>query len=67
MTVMPSGLQVGTRVRVPWGLDQDVEGTVVEVWGNPPTQVRVQLDLGPTDEFSDPVVILLSPSVLTAA
>jgi len=62
-----SQLREGTRVRVPWGLDQDIEGTIVEVWGDPPTQVRVQLDAEPGDDVGEPIVILLSPTVLTAA
>lgn len=42
-----------------------VEGTVVEVWGDPPAHVRVRLHLG--DEDGDEPVILLDPSILTAA
>lgn len=63
---MAKQLTVGSTVRVPWGLEDDVEGTVVEVWGDPPVHVRVQLNL-PDDDDSEPVVLLLSPSVLTAA
>lgn len=66
MTPMSSQLRVGTKVRVPWGLDREVPGTVVEVWGDPPTHVRVELHLD-VDEDTEPVVILLSPSALTAA
>jgi hypothetical protein len=33
---MTEQLQVGARVRVPWGLEDDVEGTVIEVWGDTP-------------------------------
>ena len=64
---MSVSMRVGATVRVPWGLDRDVEGTIVEVWGDPPTQVRVQLHLGTEDEDAEPVIILLSPTVLTAA
>lgn len=67
MTVMANSLRVGARVRVPWGLDNDVEGTVVEVWGDPPTQVRVQLDIASDDDAPEPIVILLSPGMLSAA
>lgn len=67
MTAMANSLRVGTRVRVPWGLDNDVEGTVVEVWGDPPTQVRVQLDIASDDDAPEPIVILLSPAMLSAA
>jgi primosomal protein N' len=59
-------LKIGDRVEVPWGLDRNVPATVVEVWGDPPTQVRVQLELD-LEEDDEPVVLLLSPSVMTAA
>ena len=65
MTNMTQQLAVGTSVRVPWGLERDVEGTVVEVWGDPPAHVRVQLHFDDGD--SAPVVLLLSPSMVTAA
>lgn len=58
-------LKVGATVRVPWGLKDAVEGRIVEVWGDPPAHVRVQLLLEGDDE--QPVVVLLSPSALTAA
>lgn len=64
MRVMAQEFYVGQRVRVPWGLAPDVDGEVVEVWGHPAQHVRVKLAL---DEGSEPVVILLSPSVLSAA
>jgi len=64
---MAQKLKVGDTVYVPWGLEEPVEGTVVELWGEPPTQVRVQLHLGDGDDQDEPVVLLLSPSVLTAA
>jgi len=60
------GLRVGDRVEVPWGLDRDVPGTVVEVWGDPPTQVRVRLELE-LEEDDEPIVLLLSPSMVAAA
>lgn len=59
-------LKIGDRVEVPWGRDRNVPATVVEVWGDPPTQVRVQLELT-LEEDDEPVVLLLSPSVMTAA
>lgn len=62
---MTKKLQVGTKVRVPWGLEDDVEGQILEVWGDPPSQVRVQLSLGDRDE--EPVILLLSTSVVQAA
>ena len=63
---MAKQLTVGSRVRVPWGLEEDVEGTVVEVWGDPPAHVRVELHLTDDDD-AEPVVLLLAPSTLTAA
>ena len=61
---MNTPLAVGTRVKVPWGLDKVVDGTIVEVWGDPPAHVRVQL-AGSDDE--DPIVLLLSPATVQAA
>lgn len=57
-------LRVGTRVHVPWGLESDRDGTIVEVWGDPkkPSHVRVELDPIPPDD--DRPVLLLSPSIL---
>jgi len=52
----------GTRVVVPWGLDEPRRAVVIEVWGDPPTQIRVQLE--PLSEDEDPAVLLLSPSVV---
>lgn len=49
-------LRVGDLVWVPWGLEDPVQGRVVEVWGDPPTQVRVQLFVD--DEDNQPVVLL---------
>lgn len=63
---MAEQLHVGATVRVPWGLEGDVEGTIVEVWGDPPAHVRVELHLEGDDE-AEPVVLLLAPSALTAA
>ncbi len=54
---------VGQKVKVPWGVDE-VDATVVEVWGDPPVHVRVQLHLN--GDEPEPI-ILLSPTVLTAA
>jgi hypothetical protein len=59
-------LRIGDRVEAPWGIDRDVPGTVVEVWGDPPTQVRVRLELD-LEEDDETVVLLLSPSTVTAA
>ena len=56
-------LRVGDDVLVPWGLDE-VRGRVVEVWGDPPSHVRVELDLG---DGEAPEVLLLNPSVVHKA
>jgi hypothetical protein len=58
--------KVGDIVSVPWGLEDPVRAKVVEVWGDPPIHVRVQL-LTVADEQEPPVILLLSASVLTAA
>jgi hypothetical protein len=63
---MTQQLRVGATVRVPWGLEGDVKAKIVEVWGDPPAHVRVQLLLD-ADDDSEPVVLLLSPSDLEAA
>ena len=60
---MERPLRVGDRVKVPWGLAEQVDGTIVEVWSDPPTHVRVQL----SSDDEEPIVVLLSPSVLQAA
>jgi len=62
---MANKLRVGTTVRVPWGLNSDIEGKIVEIWGDPPTHVRVRLLLDGNED--EPVVLLLPPSALTAA
>lgn len=54
-------LHVGDRVWVPWGFDDRVEGTVVELWGDPPAHVRVALEL---EEDQAPEVVLLNPRVV---
>lgn len=64
---MAKQLRVGSTVRVPWGLDRDVEGTVLEVWGDPPVHVRVQLHFPDDDDDAEPIVLLLAPSSVTAA
>ena len=57
-------LHVGSRVVVPWGHTRTVGGTVVDVWGDPPDYVRVQLD---TEADEDPYILLLLPEWVTAA
>lgn len=60
-------LKVGDLVSVPWGLEEPKKARVVEVWGDPPVHVRVQLEPEGGDDLDEPVVILVSPSVLNAA
>ena len=66
MTNMADQLSVGTTVLVPWGLEADVKGKIIEVWGDPPAHVRVQLQLEGDDD-AEPVILLLSPSTLQTA
>ena len=61
MVSKTSGLRVGDRVRVPWGLGE-VLGEVVEVWGDPPAHVRVALEFV---EDEVPEVLLLNPTIVT--
>lgn len=61
---MERSLKVGDTVLVPWGLEGDVKGKIVDVWGDPPAQVRVELHF---EDDPEPVVLLLSPSTLKAA
>lgn len=63
---MTRQLRVGDRVKVPWGLEREVDGEIVEVWGDPPLHVRVQLELA-EDDGAERGTLLLAPSVLTAA
>lgn len=64
---MAAHIKSGDTVYVPWGLDEPVRATVVEVWGDPPAHLRVQLHPVDADEADEAIVILISPSVLTAA
>ena len=57
-------LKVGAEVLVRWGLGPAVPARVIEVWGDPPSHVRVELLLDPKDE---PTILLLPPSLLTPA
>jgi primosomal protein N' len=57
-------VRVGDLVLVPWGLEEPVQGCVVEVWGDLPSHVRLQLMVD--DEGDDPVV-LLPESLLSLA
>jgi primosomal protein N' len=57
-------IKVGDRVLIPWGLEEPVQGRVLEIWGDPPSQVRVQLlDV----EGEDAPVLLLPESLLSLA
>ncbi|HWH32641.1 MAG TPA: hypothetical protein VNU01_08215 [Egibacteraceae bacterium] len=61
---MADELRVGATVRVPWGIEGDVKGKILEIWGEPPAHVRVELLLEGDDE---PLVLLLAASTLSAA
>ncbi len=62
---MASRIKPGVRVRVPWGLDEDREGVVVEVWGDPALPSQIRVELLPLEPDEDPVLLLLGPSVVT--
>lgn len=63
-----TAIRVGDSVRVPWGISAFVPGEVVEVWGDPPTQVRVRLRFPSDDDGLDYVEeLLLSPAILQPA
>ncbi len=51
---------------VAWGLDRDVQGQIIELWGDPPAHGRVQLHFEEDDADAEPVVLLLTPSGVTA-
>jgi hypothetical protein len=57
-------VKVGDIVLVPWGLEEPVHARVLEIWGSPPSHVRVQLLLDAEDEQ---LILLLPPSLLTPA
>ena len=57
-------VRVGDVVFVPWGLEEPVRARVIELWGDPPVQVRVQLLL---DEEDEQPVLLLPEELLTPA
>lgn len=59
-------LKIGSRVRVPWGIDRSVDAEILEVWGEPATHVRVRLFLDDDDEVG-PIIILLPPAAVEAA
>lgn len=58
-------LQVGTLVSVPWGLHNDREGVVVELWGpaDHPTHARVEFRADDPDDGAS--ILLLPPDLLT--
>jgi hypothetical protein len=60
-------LKVGDTVLVPWGLQGDVAGRIVDVWGDPPQHVRVELTFKDDDEGAAPTTLLLGASVVRAA
>ncbi len=64
MTSEHRHVKVGDLVLIPWGLEEPVRARVVEVWGDPPSQVRVQLL---ADDDEDQPVILVPESILNPA
>lgn len=64
MTEHRRHVKVGDVVRVPWGLEEPVPARVIEIWGDPPSQVRVQLLL---DEEDEQPVLLLPEELLPLA
>lgn len=64
---MNGKFEVGDTVSVPWGLDSPKRAKIVEIWGDPPAHVRVKLDPFEGDDSDEPIVILISPSVLKVA
>ena len=56
-------VKVGDMVLVPWGLEECVHARVVEIWGDPPSQVRVQL----LEEDDERPVLLLPEEIPTSA
>jgi hypothetical protein len=55
-------LKPGAWVVVPWGLDEPRRARIIDVWGDPPTQIRVELE--PLADDEDPAVLLLSPNIV---
>lgn len=63
----PTALKTGDRVLVPWGVSEDREGIVVEVWGDPKAPSHIRVELVPLDPEDEPSVLLLNPGLVTAA
>lgn len=59
-------LKRGARVQVPWGFDTR-NGRIVEVWGDPPTHVRVDVELAGPDHPEDIVRVLLGADIVEVA
>lgn len=59
-------LKIGDIVLVPWGRADPIRGRVVDVWGDPPVRVRVELLTDYADD-EPRSVLLLSPSVVKPA
>jgi hypothetical protein len=60
-----SVLKPGQWVVVPWGLEAPRRGKILEVWGDPPTQIRVELE--PLAKDDEAAVLLLSPRAVEPA
>ena len=57
----------GTRVLVPWGLDEPREAVVVEVWGDPEAPSHIRVQLKPQSDDNEAALLLLKPSLVTIA
>jgi hypothetical protein len=64
---MARQLRVGDTVLVPWGFNPPVKAKILQIWGDPPANIRVQIAFYEDDEDADPIVLLLAPSLLQAA
>lgn len=62
-----TALRAGARVRVPWGLDEDRDAVVVEVWGDPAHPSHVRVELIPELGGDEAIFLLLNPNVVTPA
>lgn len=58
-----SKLRRGIRVQVPWGF-QTRQGRVVDVLGDPPRYVRIDLELAGPDNPEEIVTILLGTDLV---
>ena len=60
-------LKPGMRVKVPSGFQEDRDGIVVEIWGDPASPTQVRVELPPYKDEDESVVLLLTPTVVRPA